>query len=102
MVIDRFCNPDSTHAAIIGSPIGLTINAIISRISPLVTEQVSITATARILTNEHASENTNAEQDSSPQQIQVNTSRITAIGNNKTLNTVLIVNPSYHYHIKLM
>ena len=47
-----------------------------------------------MLTNELASEKTNAVHDNSPQQIQVNKSIANTTGNTKILNTAFIENPS--------
>ena len=53
-------------------------------------EYVSRTTTAKMLTMELANENTNAEQDSKPQQIQTNRLINITTGNNKIFNTVLM------------
>jgi len=94
------CSPLKIHVAIIGSPIGLIRKAKPKRIRPLLTEQVSITVTARMLRIVPAKANTNAEQESSPTQIQVNKSITSAKGNIKILNTVLIETPPYPYHTR--
>jgi len=85
-----YCRLPTIFAASRGSPIGLTRNAIANRIKPFFTEHVSKTATAKMLTMELAKEKTNAEQDSSPQKIQINRSTTITTGNSKIFNTVLI------------
>jgi hypothetical protein len=85
-----YCRLPTIFAASKGRPIGLTRNAITNRINPFCMEYVSRTANAKMLTMELANENTNAEQDSKPQQIQTNRSINITTGNNKIFNTVLI------------
>ena len=91
---DKLWSFPSTQTAIKGMPIGLTRNAMVSRIRPFLTEYVSRTRTPRNEASPLAKRNKNAEQDISPAQTKVNKSRISVTGAVIGLKILFIFEPS--------
>ena len=77
---DILCKPVRMCAANIGSPIGLTRNAMVRRIRPFFTEYVTSTKMPRMPTIPLASRRKNAENEISPMQTSVNRSMARVTG----------------------